>query len=75
MHKGGNKTKTANNSISEAALQVAVATKWITHEEERNGNALGTMVPTPSPVHHYHHMIPVIATTARPHLFGSIRQT
>lgn len=67
-HKGGNKTKTANSSISETAMQVAVATKWIAHEEERNGNALGTMVPTPTPAHRYHHIIPVIVTTAQLHL-------
>src|SRR6266571_2337365 len=64
----GNKTRTANNSISEAALQVAVATKWIAHEEERNGNVLGSMVPTPAPAHRLHHIIPVIVTTARLHI-------
>jgi len=63
--KLSDKTKTANRAIEEAAHQVAVATQWIRFEEQRHGNALGAMVPAPPPTHMYHHIIPLIVTTAK----------
>jgi hypothetical protein len=66
--KQSDKTKTANRAIEEAAHQVAVATQWIRFEEQRHGNALGAMVPPPTPAYMYHHIIPVVVTTAKLYL-------
>lgn len=65
QYRGNNKTKTANHSITEAARQVAVAARWISFEEERHGKVLGAMLPAPDPRYWFHHIIPVIVTTAR----------
>jgi hypothetical protein len=63
--KETDRTKTANKSVTDAARQVAVATRWITFEEQRHGRALGAMAPTPAPEYWFHHIIPMIVTTAR----------
>jgi hypothetical protein len=62
------KTKTANRAIQDAAHQVAVATQWIRFEEQRHGIALGATVPAPSPAYKFHHIIPVVVTTANLYL-------
>jgi hypothetical protein len=59
------KTKTSNAAITQAAHQVAIATRSITAEEFRHGSALGAMRPALPIGYDFHHIIPAVVTTAR----------
>jgi hypothetical protein len=63
-YKGGNKTKTSNAAISQAAHQIALATKAI-YSEELNNNKILSVKSANSEMPFAHQIfIPVILTTA-----------
>jgi hypothetical protein len=64
-HRGGNKTKTSNASIQEAAYQVALANRAIVQEEGELLNRARTSSQHSTPPWPRKTYIPIIVTTAR----------
>jgi len=63
--KDGQKTKTSNAAITEAAYQVALATKAIWHEEANYSQMRAAHNPTPPLDYHTQLIVPCIVTTAK----------
>lgn len=64
-HQGGNKTKTSNAAIQEAASQVALASRAIVHEETSLLEKACTSPEHPAPPWSSKGYVPMIVTTAR----------
>ena len=64
-YKGGDKTKTSNRSISEAAHQIALATQAIALEEWKFSRALGGASTAPVMAYRKQRFLPAIVTSAR----------
>jgi len=64
-YKGGNKTKTSNAAITQAAHQIALATKAIYNEELNNSKILSAKTANVEMPYKHQIFIPVILTTAK----------
>lgn len=64
-YKGGDKTKTSNDAINQAAHQIALATKAIFGEELNNSKILSTKTADVEMPYVHQILIPIIVTTAK----------